>query len=73
MSILLWYLPYAMFSNACDVVLAERGRRMSSIPRNEGETPMKQSWAVPPDQGTAIRACAPAPAPVMGFYANDSK
>ena len=24
MNILLWYLPYAMFSGACDVVLAER-------------------------------------------------
>ena len=29
MSILLWYLPYAMFSGACDVVLAESGARMS--------------------------------------------
>ena len=27
MSILLWYLPYAMFSGACDVVLAESGTR----------------------------------------------
>jgi hypothetical protein len=24
MNILLWYLPYAMFSGVCDVVLAER-------------------------------------------------
>jgi hypothetical protein len=30
MSILLWYLPYAMFSGACNVVLAESGTRMSS-------------------------------------------
>jgi len=30
MSILLWYLPYAMFSGACDVVLAESGTQMSS-------------------------------------------
>ena len=30
MSILLWYFPYAMFSGACDVVLAESGTRMSS-------------------------------------------
>jgi hypothetical protein len=29
MSILLWYLPYAVFSGACDVVLAESGTRMS--------------------------------------------
>jgi hypothetical protein len=30
MSILLWYLPYAMFSGACDVVLAPRGTDMST-------------------------------------------
>ena len=30
MNILLWYLPYAMFSGACDVVLAESGPRMGS-------------------------------------------
>ena len=29
MNILLWYLPYAMFSGACDVVLAESGTRMA--------------------------------------------
>jgi hypothetical protein len=30
MNILLWYLPYAMFSGACDVVLAEGGTRTGS-------------------------------------------
>jgi hypothetical protein len=30
MNILLWYFPYAMFSGACDVVLAESGTRMAS-------------------------------------------
>ena len=30
MNILLWYLPYAMFSSACDIVLAESGTRMGS-------------------------------------------
>ena len=30
MNILLWYLPYAMFSGAFDVVLAESGTRMAS-------------------------------------------
>jgi hypothetical protein len=30
MNILLWYLPYAMFSGACEVVLAESGTRMAS-------------------------------------------
>jgi hypothetical protein len=33
MNILLWYLPYAMFSGACDVVLAERGTRMGNEQR----------------------------------------
>jgi hypothetical protein len=30
MNILLWYLPYAMFSGACDVVLADSGTLMAS-------------------------------------------
>jgi hypothetical protein len=33
MNILLWYLPYAMFSGACDVVLAESGTRMGNEQR----------------------------------------
>jgi len=32
-NILLWYLPYAMFSGACDVVLAESGTRMGNEQR----------------------------------------
>jgi hypothetical protein len=30
MNILLWYLPYAMFSGACDVVLSESETRTDS-------------------------------------------
>jgi hypothetical protein len=30
MNILLWYLPYAMFSGGCDVVPAESGTLMAS-------------------------------------------
>ena len=33
MNILLWYLPYAMFSGACDVVRAESGTRMGNEQR----------------------------------------
>jgi hypothetical protein len=33
MNILLWYLPYAMFSGACDVVLAESETRMGNEQR----------------------------------------
>jgi len=33
MNILLWYLPYAMFSGACDVVLLESGTRTGNEQR----------------------------------------
>jgi hypothetical protein len=33
MNILLWYLPYAMFSGACDVVLSESERSRSNESR----------------------------------------
>ena len=43
MNILLWYLPYAMFSGACDVVLAESGtgtgnEQRADFPERERDT-----------------------------------
>jgi hypothetical protein len=35
MNILLWYLPYAMFSGACDVVLSQSETRTVSEPPAE--------------------------------------
>jgi hypothetical protein len=46
MSILLWYLPYAMFSGACDVVLAESGARMSSERRADSAERERDTVAV---------------------------
>ena len=37
MNILLWYLPYAMFSGACDVVLSE------SETRTDGKWPAESA------------------------------
>ena len=46
MSILLWYLPYAMFSGACDVVLAENGTRMSSERRADSAKRKRDTVAI---------------------------
>jgi hypothetical protein len=35
MNILLWYLPYAMFSGACDVVLSQSETHTDSEPPAE--------------------------------------
>jgi hypothetical protein len=39
MNILLWYLPYAMFSGACDVVLSESETRTVSEPESAERKP----------------------------------
>jgi hypothetical protein len=36
MNILLWYLPYAMFSGACDIVLS-KSERIASGPAESAE------------------------------------
>jgi hypothetical protein len=48
MNILLWYLPYAMFSGACDVALSQ------------SETQPDDEW---PAQGTERKRDARRPAP----------
>ncbi len=51
MNILLWYLPYAMFSGACDVVLSE------SETRTDAESPAKPAErASPSDEPASARA-----------------
>jgi hypothetical protein len=52
MKILLWYLPYAMFTGACDVVLTERGSKRAAsdglVPPNQSETHQRSSVWPPP-------------------------
>jgi hypothetical protein len=51
MNILLWYLPYAMFSGACDVVLSESETRTQSERPAESARRKRE-----PDEPAAARA-----------------
>jgi hypothetical protein len=51
MNILLWYLPYAMFSGACDVVLSQSETRIESERPAESAQPKRE-----PDEPAVARA-----------------